>query len=823
MKLESSFDALMSIITKIETPILFCSNDSFKHLDLIKDLDGVMKFFLSELDICLRSIFTAINREELLNKEIEELKEIMLGFDSCNHEIKKERIAKASKTLNIIKQEILNHQSIVHKRDLVSFDDFENLSLPIQYIKGIGPKFSVLLEKKGLKTVEDLLYYIPRRYEDRRVVKKVASALIGRKETIVGEVVSSQEIFYGRKRIFEVKITDNDDILVAKWFRGNQRYLRKTFIKGKKVIMTGEVSSYISGKEMLHPDFEILDNSADFEDMLHFGRIVPIYSETEGLHQKYIRRIMMEVVTTYSKYLRSPIPEAICVKKTLENITYTIGNLHFPALNENIEILNSMQSQSHKRLIYDEFFFFELGMALRKRGNLLESGNAFNTGGALLGMFYKILPFSLTKSQEKVIDEILNDMKNPFPMNRLLQGDVGCGKTAVAMAAMITACENGYQAAIMAPTEILAEQHHDRIRNWAKDIGLEVLLLTGNIKQSDKKKILEKISCGAVNIIIGTHALIQDEVIFNRLGLVVIDEQHRFGVIQRTAIRKKGVNPDVLVMTATPIPRTLAMTAYGDLDYSLIDTMPPGRKSIRTKVYYEQHRNKVYEIVSKELAQGNQVFIVYPLVAESENLDLKNATRMAEILQKEVFPSCHVGLIHGRMKKNEKDEVMSAFFKKQLDILVSTTVIEVGIDIPNASVMIIEHAERFGLSQLHQLRGRIGRSEIPSFCILMSGNNINQESKKRLRIMEKTNDGFMIAEEDLAIRGPGEFMGTRQSGLPDFRVANILRDVRILSEAREDAISTVDNDPELVKPENRLMKQVLLHRWGARLDLAKTC
>jgi ATP-dependent DNA helicase RecG len=531
---------------------------------------------------------------------------------------------------------------------------------------------------------------------------------------------------------------------------------------------------------------------------------------------------MMEVVATYSTYIRSPIPEVICVKKSLGNIAHAIGNVHFPALNENMENLNSMRSVSHKRLIYDEFFFFELGMALRKRSNLLESGNAFNIGGAILTMFYQMLPFSLTKGQEKVINEIQSDMQNPFPMNRLLQGDVGCGKTVVAMAAMITACENAYQAAIMAPTEILAEQHHDRIRKWAEDLGLEVVLLTGHIKQAEKKKILEKIRCGAVNIIIGTHALIQEDVSFNRLGLVVIDEQHRFGVIQRATIRKKGVNPDVLVMTATPIPRTLGMTVYGDLDHSLIDTMPPGRKSIRTKVYYEQHRNKVYEMVRKELTKGNQVFIVYPLVAESENLDLKDATRMADVLQTEVFPSYRVGLMHGKMKKNEKDKVMSAFFKKQLNVLVSTTVIEVGIDIPNASVMIIEHAERFGLSQLHQLRGRIGRSEIPSFCILMSGNNVNEDSKKRLRIMEKTNDGFIIAEEDLAIRGPGEFMGTRQSGLPDFRIANILRDTGILSEAREDALSTVEKDPYLVKPENHFMKQVLLHRWGARLDLAKT-
>jgi len=408
-------------------------------------------------------------------------------------------------------------------------------------------------------------------------------------------------------------------------------------------------------------------------------------------------------------------------------------------------------------------------------------------------------------------------------MNRLLQGDVGSGKTIVAMAAMITACENGYQAVMMAPTEILAEQHYARIREWANPLGLRVSIMTGNLKQSERKKLSEKILSGESHIIIGTHALIQEGVAFKNLGLAVIDEQHRFGVIQRAALRKKGINPDVLVMTATPIPRTLAMTVYGDLDTSIIDEMPPGRQPVRTKVFYEQQRSRVYEIARSELTKGNQVFIVYPLVEESETLDLKDATRMAEHLQMETFSDYRVGLIHGRMKAKEKDEIMAAFSKKKVNVLVSTTVIEVGIDIPQASLMIIEHAERFGLSQLHQLRGRVGRGEIPSYCILMSQRAGSEDSKKRLRVMEKTNDGFIIAEEDLSIRGPGEFMGTRQSGLPDFRIANIIRDTGILTEARSDAFSLVEKDPRLERHEHRLMKEVLLRRWGGRLDLVKTC
>ncbi|HYA15727.1 MAG TPA: ATP-dependent DNA helicase RecG, partial [Syntrophales bacterium] len=456
------------------------------------------------------------------------------------------------------------------------------------------------------------------------------------------------------------------------------------------------------------------------------------------------------------------------------------------------------------------------------KGNMLDKGIAFKTGGKILQKFYDILPFSLTTAQKRVIGEIEADMRKACSMNRLLQGDVGCGKTVVSMAAIITACENNYQAAMMAPTEILAEQHYDRIKNWADQLGLKALLLTGSLNDKEKKKIIEKIKRGDIQIIIGTHALIQEEIDFGKLGFVVVDEQHRFGVIQRAALRQKGVNPDFLVMTATPIPRTLAMTVYGDLNISMVDEFPPGRKEIRTKVFYEEQRNRVYEIIRMELKKGNQVFIVYPLVEESENLDLKNATQMAEHLRTEIFPEYRVGLIHGRLKGKEKDKMMAGFLSREINLLVSTTVIEVGIDVPQASLIVIEHAERFGLSQLHQLRGRVGRSDIPSYCVLMSHYKRSEDAFKRLRVMEQTNDGFKIAEEDLAIRGPGEFMGTRQSGLPDFRIAHILRDVHILSEAKTDAFNLIEGDPLLEKEQHAYLKEVLLRRWGGRLELAKT-
>ena len=421
-----------------------------------------------------------------------------------------------------------------------------------------------------------------------------------------------------------------------------------------------------------------------------------------------------------------------------------------------------------------------------------------------------------------MISEIQTDLAKNTAMNRLLQGDVGSGKTIVAMAAMITACENSYQAALMAPTEILAKQHFRNINQWATDLGLKTILLTGSMNAAERNQALDQINSGRVNIIIGTHALIQEKVDFHKLGLVVIDEQHRFGVMQRAILRNKGINADVLVMTATPIPRTLAMTVYGDLDISVIDEMPPGKKPVSTMVLGENKRNNVYMKITEEIAKGHQAFIVYPLVEQSENLDLKDASNMAAHLQKDVFPDHRVGLIHGRMKDKEKDAVMKAFQENIINILVSTTVIEVGIDIPRASIMVIEHAERFGLSQLHQLRGRVGRRDIPSSCILLTDYKCSQDARKRLKIMEKTTDGFILAEEDLAIRGPGDFLGTRQSGLPDFRIASIIRDARILNEAKEDAFQLAARDPFLEKPEHLILRETLLWKWQGKLDLART-
>ena len=817
-------ESLKAILEKIEAPLVFSSKDSYKHLPLIKDFEGTMRTFLKQLKNELSMYAVQEDFVMTWGDTISGFEEAILDFDKKQLEDKKEHIEKAILLLNkmkeFVKEDIQNDDSL--QRLNTGELSLEKLSLPVQFIKGVGPKISFLLEKKGLRTVEDLLYFVPRRYEDRRTVKDIQSVRFGARETVIGNVVRIDTRFYKKRKVYEVTIDDGSGMLTAKWFKGNHTYLKRIFKKGMRVIMTGEVSSYLLGKDMIHPDFEILDEDEIKDNLLHFKRIVPVYSETEGLHQKYIRRIMAYVIENYSQYIVSPIPGEICRKRNFENIDSALRNIHFPAMSEDIEAFNEMRSQAHQRLIYDEFFFLQLGIALKRKGNILDKGIAFKTEGKILHTFYKILPFSLTAAQKRVIGEIEADMEKGVSMNRLLQGDVGCGKTVVSMAAMITACENGYQAAIMAPTEILAEQHYKRINEWADRLGLQVVLLTSGIKNTERKKIFEEIKNGDIHITIGTHALIQEDVIFRNLGLAVVDEQHRFGVIQRATLRQKGLNPDVLVMTATPIPRTLAMTVYGDLDISVIDEFPPGRKEIRTKVFFEDQRARVYQIIRKEATKGNQVFIVYPLVEESENLDLKDATRMAEHLKNDIFPDFRVGLIHGRMKGKEKDQVMTDFLKKEIDILVSTTVIEVGIDIPQASLMVIEHAERFGLSQLHQLRGRVGRSDIPSYCILMSQYKRTEDSRKRLSVMEQTNDGFKIAEEDLAIRGPGEFMGTRQSGIPDFRIAHIIRDVHILSEAQTDAFSLIERDPLLEKEEHALLKEVLLHRWGGRLELAKT-
>ena len=701
----------------------------------------------------------------------------------------------------------------------------KNLAVGIQFIKGIGPKLAALLQKKDIHTVEDALYLLPLRYEDRRQLFSVASLRPGQSAVFSGSVQSAEasRTKSGRS-VFEVLVQDDSGTIVCKWFSANAVWMKRTWKIGRIGVFTGEVSQFGYQREVHHPDVEWLPEGQDLASLLtadpaNFGRIVPVYPLTEGIHQKTMRRVMREVVAGYLANIDNIMPQDLC-PAGFPSLREALGKVHAPPPETDLSDLNSGVTPAHQSLAFDEFFFWELGLALKKRGVLQEEGIAFQVTHRYTKELVRLLPFELTAAQRRVLAEIKADMMAPHPMHRLVQGDVGSGKTLVALMAALIAVENDFQVAIMAPAEILAEQHWHTIHRWCTQMGIEVILLTGGLKGKAKKDALERISGGLARIVIGTHAVIQDKVEFAHLGLGIIDEQHRFGVLQRGILKKKGTNPDILVMTATPIPRTLAMTLFGDLDLSVIDEMPPGRVPIETRVFFESRRSQLYDMMRGQVRLGQQVFVIYPLVEESEKTDLKAATKMAEHLQSDIFPDLRIGLLHGRLSPVEKETVMAAFIAQEFHILVATTVIEVGIDVPNATMMVIEHAERFGLSQLHQLRGRVGRGREKSYCILMSSGKMSEDGEKRLRVMESTGDGFRIAEADLEIRGAGDFLGTRQAGMPDFRVASILRDGSLLERARLAAFGLLENDPDLTYPANAPLYNELLRRWGTRLELA---
>jgi ATP-dependent DNA helicase RecG len=701
------------------------------------------------------------------------------------------------------------------------------LATPVQYVKGVGPALASLLSRMGVLTVGDLLAVTPIRYIDRRRVLAVSELTPGKDRTISGKVVASGISFLGarRKRIFEVVVDDGTGKVSAKFFHFRQAYFRDKYPIGTELMLSGDVSEYGKTLQFIHPEMEVAGEGGETSEIA--GKIIPVYPLTEGLYQKTMRRIIRNAWDKYNENIHPIFPAEFAERHNLSDPWSCLQEVHFPSPDLDPELLMIGRSAAHRTLIFDEFFFLELGLAMRRRQHAVKPGIPFMGGGDVHACFVGALPFQLTGAQERVIGEIFSDMEKPEPMNRLLQGDVGSGKTVVAVAAAAKAIVGGYQAAIMAPTEILAEQHFQTISRVAAPLDIPHALLTSSTKGAERREILEGVSNGELPLVVGTHALIQEGVEFNRLGFVVVDEQHRFGVMQRAMLRKKGAPererdpwPDVLVMTATPIPRTLAMTLYGDLDVSVIDEMPKGRKPIITKLYDEKQRQQLYAGIEHELKLGRQAYVVYPLIEESEKLDLKNATDMCEELRKVFEPNWRVELLHGRMSGEEKERVMGEFKAGKIHVLTATSVVEVGVDVPGASVMVIEHAERFGLSQLHQLRGRVGRSDHQSYCILMAEYRRSEDAKRRLQAMVETTDGFRIAEEDLALRGPGEFMGTRQHGIPPFRIANIARDVGILSQAREAAFNLVEADPGISRPENARIKEVLLSRWEGRLTLA---
>jgi ATP-dependent DNA helicase RecG len=682
---------------------------------------------------------------------------------------------------------------------------------PLADIPGVGPQRAKLLAKLDLITIEDaLVRHLPLRHEDRSQVIPLGRITVGEARTCAGTIAGISPPPRGRGRMpLVVTIRDASGFLNCAWF--NQPYLARVLKRGQRLIVHGKVQPYGRGPlQMLVKDFELVEEGED--EPLHAGRLVPVYPLTEGLTQRPLRRLMKRLVDGWADRLEDPLPGRVRAARGLVSLPQAIAAAHFPES-------EAEQAAARRRLVFDDFFLLEIGLAIRRQREGRRRGLAMNPSGSLVRRLRASLPYSLTAAQERVWSEIRTDMAEPHPMSRLLQGDVGSGKTVVAALAALTAIEAGYQAAIMAPTEILAEQHLMTLGRLLEPLGARTVLLTSAVKGKARLEAAAAVESGEAGCVIGTHALVQGAVAFKRLGLAVIDEQHRFGVAHRAALRGKGESPDVLVMTATPIPRTLALTLYGDLDVSVLDELPPGRRPIATFSRGGSKRRQIYDFLRAQIVEGRQVYVVYPLVEESEASDLRAATEMADRLQRESFPDRRVGLLHGRLGFADKERVMREFKDGIIDILVSTTVIEVGIDVPNASVMLIEHAERFGLSQLHQLRGRVGRGPWKSYCILIAGST-SEDARRRLEAMTSTNDGFRIAEADLELRGPGDFFGTRQSGLPEFRVADLLRDGAALEEARREAFALVQADPKLAAPDHRVLRAGLLARWRGKLDLA---
>lgn len=707
---------------------------------------------------------------------------------------------------------------------------------PIQFVKGVGPRLGALFKSRGLENVRDLLHFFPRSYEDRTRIRSVAELEEleeGEVATVSITVLSSRQIPVRRsgKNILEVRGHDSSGTLSLKWFHA-PRGMEARFTPGKQILVTGTPKLYMGRPEIIHPEIT-WDTAASVE---HVGRLVPIYTELEGISSRVLRKILWEAVQKFSTTLTEDIPHSLLKHHQLPRLADAIRLIHFPE-NAPTQSLIDFNTPAHHRLIYEEFLKFEY-LVLRQRLRMeREAAPAFGKEGGreAVTSLQAILPFKLTSGQSKAVEEILEDIRQPHPMNRLIQGDVGSGKTAVGLLSAACVLAEGGQAALMAPTEILAEQHY---KNTLQLFGgrINAALLTGKTSSTERAQILNRIASGEPLILIGTHALIEDPVKFKNLCYVLIDEQHRFGVEQRRILRHKGTHQDTetgrpiyphcLVLTATPIPRTLALTAYGDLALSSIRELPPGRTPIRTHVIREaQQRSKAHQHIRNELTRGHQAYFIYPLVNDSEAegfTELKSAVTQAEQLQNEIFPEFKVGLLHGQQKADEKAKIMDQFKKGELHILVSTTVVEVGVDVPNATIMAIEHAERFGLSQLHQLRGRVGRGSKQSYCFLFAAKKTGETTTQRLEVLEETNDGFKIAEADLEIRGPGEFLGTRQSGGLPFRLANLVRDQEWLIKARDDAYLLIKEDPELTRPEHLPLRRFYEREGSLQFDRLKT-
>ena len=694
----------------------------------------------------------------------------------------------------------------------------------VMYLKGVGPRRAELLAKRGIRTFEDLLGYLPFRYEDRIRFAKIREIVPSQVYTVQAQVLSGSLVRYTRARggMYHLLVRDDSGSLACKFFHGF--YLEGKFKAGQRIVLHGkaDLDPNRPGRiEMINPEYELLDSGE--ADSTEVGRIVPIYEAIGGVTSRVMRRIIYAALENLGGTLPDPLPGELLARHKFPSRGEAIQFVHFPPRTESVEALNSFRSQAHQRLIFEEFFFYQLSVAMRRKAAQQQPGIAFRVRvPAIREAIKRVLPFKPTEAQKRALGEIAADLERPVPMNRLLQGDVGSGKTIVALEAATIVIENGCQVALMAPTEILAVQHYLAARKIFARSGYRVELLISGMKPAEKRAALERVRSGAAQLVAGTHALLEPQVEFARLGLVIVDEQHRFGVLQRKELMEKAAAPDVLVMTATPIPRTLSLTLYGDLDISVIDQMPPGRVPIETRWSSEAHLPGVWEFLRREIAAGRQAYVVYPVIEQSKSVESQRSLKAAmveyERLQKMVFPERKIGLLHGRMKSEEKEDVMERFRRRELDLLVTTTVIEVGVDVPNATVMVIEHAERFGLSQLHQLRGRIGRGGEKGTCILIAPKTPGEDARARLETMVRTTNGFEIAETDLKLRGPGEFFGTRQHGELGFHIANPLRDFDLLELARREALSLVESPG--AEPARRRLHSQLPQEWQRRYQLA---
>jgi len=686
----------------------------------------------------------------------------------------------------------------------------QKLTLPLTCLKGVGPKRALLLAQKGLHTILDLLFFAPIRYEDRTRILLIKDTEEGCPALVKGEVVfGREEVFYpSRKRLFKILIRDQGSSLELLWFQYRKPQLSGLTHPGTELLIYGSVQTHRGQEQIIHPEIAILDHSRPKSTGAELG-FYPVYSFIKGISANVLRSMVKTALEDYLLSVIDPIPNKIIRRLELPDLARAIKDVHLPPKESSIDRLIEFQTPYHKRLIFDRFFMVMLTIAFRKKSRERRSGPHFSVPLGLMDKLEKIFPFKLTPHQVRAVEDMFRDFSDPKPMNRLLLGDVGCGKTVLAAVAAYISILNNKEVAIMVPTQVLANQHHEYFLSLSEKMGIRPVLLTGKLKKTERQDIYDKINNGRYNLIIGTQSLIQGGLSFPNLGLVVIDEQHRFGVRERALISEKGKNPHLLVMTATPIPRTLAITIYGDMDISMIKGYPKGHKPVVTRLVEEKQKRIVFETLMEKMSAGQQAFVICPVIEGSEELDLKNAMEMAEKLKKILTPPFRVGLIHGRLSPEEREEVMDDFRKGVIDLLVGTTVIEVGIHVPRATVMIIEHPERFGLAQLHQLRGRVGRGSEQGLCFLMLGNNLSEKTLSRLRILGEGHDGFEIAQKDLELRGQGELVGTRQAGMGELDFPEMMREADLLLHAKREAERLMEADPELLDHEHAQLKQMV--------------